>query len=91
MLDLQNGIDTSRKHGRGWEGAALASDAVAHALVPHLIFFFFLGFAPMRLDSRRIGFDLCRIGLIRRESGRIGHIRSYRPATDIAETGRNRP
>ena len=63
MLDLQNGIDTSRKHGRGWEGAALASDAVAHALVPHLIFFFF---PRIRADPARIRAELA---LIRAESG----------------------
>ena len=41
-------------------------------------------FEPMQLDSRRIE-------LIRPESGRIGHIGSYRPATDAAKTGWNRP
>ena len=72
-------------------------------------FFFFFSriradsarFAPMRLDSCRIGFDSRRIGLIRPKSGRIGHIGTYRPAADTvdtaetgrktAETGRNRP
>ena len=66
--------------------------------------FFFLGFAPMQIDSCRIGFDSRRIGLIRPKSGRIGHIghiRTYRPAADTADTaetgrktagnGRNRP
>ena len=86
MLDLQNGIDTSRKHGRNWEGAAPASDAVARASVLRLSFFFFF---PS--DSGRIGFDSCRIRLIRPESGRIGHIRLYWLATDTAETGRKRP
>ena len=87
MLDLQNGIDTSRKNRRGWEGAAPASDAVARASVPRLIFFFFF----FSSDSGRIGFNSCRIRLIRPESGRIGHIKSYWPATDTAETGRKRP
>ena len=85
-----------------------ASDVVARAPDRVCIFFFFsriradsTRFAPMRLDScrigfdsRRIGFDSRRIGLIRPESGRIGHIGSYRPATDTAdtaETGRKRP
>ena len=44
-------------------------------------FFFFFSriradaarFAPTRLDLCQIGFDLCRTGLIRLESGRIGH------------------
>ena len=45
-------------------------------------------FAPMRLDSCRIGFDLRRTGLIRPKLGRIDHIGSYRPAADTAETGR---
>ena len=55
-------------------------------------------FAPMRLDSRRIGFDSPRTELIRPKPGRIGHIRSYRLAADTAdtsrktaETGRNMP
>ena len=87
MLDLQNGIDTSRKNRRGWEGAAPASDAVARASVPRLSFFFFF----FSSDSGRIGFNSCRIRLIRPESGRIGHIKSYWPATDTAETGRKRP
>ena len=59
-------------------------------------FFFFFSriraksarFAPMRLDSCRIGFDSHQTGLIRPKSGHIGHIRSYRPAVDTAETGR---
>ena len=51
-------------------------------------FFFFLGFTPTQLDSHRIDFDWCRIGLIQPESGRIGHIGLYWPATDTAETGR---
>ena len=65
MLDLQNGIDTSRKNRRGWEGAAPASDAVARASVPRLRFFFFffflrfgpnwLQFVPNQADSARIG------------------------------------
>ena len=70
---------------------------------PRLRFFFFFSwiradsarFAPMRLDSCRIGFDSRRIGLIRPKSGRIGHIGSYRPAAEIgrktAGTGRKRP
>ena len=56
-----------------------------------VFFFFFLGFAPTRLDSRQIGFDLSRTRLIRPESGHIGHIGSYRLATDTAETGLKRP
>ena len=63
---------------------ARTRDAVDRASVLHLCFFFFLRFAPTRLDSRRTG-------LIRPESGRISHIGQYRPATDTAETGRNRP
>ena len=43
-------------------------------------------FAPMRLDSCRIGFDSCRNRLIRPKSSRIGHIGSYRPAADTADT-----
>ena len=71
-------------HGRGWEGGAPEFDAVDRASVPHLSFFFFL-------DSRRIGFDSRQTGLIQPESGRIGHIGLYRPATNPAKTGRKRP
>ena len=93
---------SSRKHGRGTRGAAPASDAVARASDRVCVFFFFFSdsrrlgsiradaarFAPMRLDSCRIGFNLRRIGLIRPKSGRIGHIGSYRPTADTAEIGR---
>ena len=88
LANFEWGHNLSRKHRRGWEGAAPASDAVARAAVPRLSFFFSLGFAPTRLKSRRTGFDSCWIGLIRPESGHIG---SYRTATVTAETGRNRP
>ena len=64
-----------------------ASDADALASVPRLSVFF-LGFAPTQLDSHQFGFDSRRIGLIRPESGRIGHISLYWPAIEI---GRNRP
>ena len=53
MLDLQNGIDTSRKNRRGWEGAAPASDAVARASVPRLSFFFFF-FPQIRAELASI-------------------------------------
>ena len=75
-----------------------STDVVARALMPHLSFFFFpqinsdfARFVPTQLDSCRIGFDSQRTGLIWPESGCIGHIGSYRPATDAAETGRNKP
>ena len=44
-----------RKHGRGTRGVAPASDAVARASdrVCVFFFFFFLRFAPTRLDSHR--------------------------------------
>ena len=72
-----------RKHGRGTRGAAPASDAARRGcprVGPRLRFFFFFSriradsarFAPMRLDSCRIGFDSHRIGLIRHESSHIG-------------------
>ena len=56
------------------------------------VFFFFFPqinadlarFVPTQLDSRRIGFDLRRIGLIWPELGRIG---SYWPVAKTAETG----
>ena len=61
-----------RKHGRGTRGATPASDAVARASDCVCVFFVFL-------DSRRLG-------SIRAESGRIGHIGSYWPAADTVET-----
>ena len=66
-------------------------------------FFFFFSriradsarFAPMRLDSCRIGFDSRWTGLIQPKSGRIRHIESYRPTAETgqktAETSRNTP
>ena len=64
------------------------SDAVAHASLLHLSFFFFfcLRFAPTWLDSRRIGFNSRQIGLIRPKSGRIGR-RSIRPKSASKLTG----
>ena len=66
------------KHQHGWEGAAPASDAgCGHqrcfmrvsAASKFLVFF---GFDPIRLDSRWLGFDSSRTGLIWPESGCIG-------------------
>ena len=52
------------------------SDAVARASVPRLsFFFFFLGFAPTRLDLCRFGFDSDQI----------------EPYRSVTETGQNRP
>ena len=69
-----------------------ASDAVAY-VSDHVCFFFFsriradsAQFAPMRLDSCRIGFDSCQTELIQPKSGRIGHIGSYRPKANTADT-----
>ena len=68
----------SRKHERGWEGAAPESDAGCSVQrgcprVDAASEFFFLKFTPTRLDSRRIGLiqlelELARIAI----SGRIG-------------------
>ena len=90
LTNFEWGHNLSRKHRLGWEGAALAFDAVAHASVLHLSFFFFfcLGFAPTWLDSRRIGFNSRQIRLIRPKSGRIGR-RPIWPKQ--AKNGRNRP
>ena len=69
---------------------AIESDTVARASVSRMSFCFFFFFS----DSRRIDFNSRRTGLIRPESGCIGHIGLYRPATDTAdtaETGRKRP
>ena len=75
------------------ESTDAASDAVARVSHRVCIFFFFsrirtdsARFAPMRLDSCRIGFDSRRTGLIRPKSSRIGHIGSYRPAVDTADS-----
>ena len=96
MIKVTRLHHTPRKHGRSWEGAAPASDTVARMLVPRQSFFFWIcadlaRFVPTRLDLRQIDFDSCRTELIRPESGRIGHIGSYRLATDMAKTGRKRP
>ena len=81
----------ARKHGCGWEGAAPEFDA-AQCSCPRVnatfeLFFFFLGFAPTQLDSRRLGFDSHQTSLISLESGRISHIKSYQPVTETAEIG----
>ena len=99
MIKVTRLHHTPRKHGRGWEGAAPASDTVARTSVPRQSFFFWIcadsaRFVPTRLDLHRIDFDSRRTELIWPESGRIGHIGSYRPATDMAntaKTGRKRP
>ena len=86
---------SARKHRCSTRGAAPAYVAVARALDCVCFFFFFFSriradltrFAPMQLDSCRIGFDSRRTRLIRPKSGRIGHIKSYRPTADTAETG----
>ena len=77
-----------------------ASDAVACALVPRLsFFFFFLRFAPTRLDSRCSGSIHAKSASICTEPARIGLYRPYwvvstgdqyswnKPET--AETGKN--
>ena len=87
-----------RKHGHGWEGAAPKSDAGRGVRLGcprngaafesfFFFFFFFFFFSPTRFDSRQLGFNLRRIGLIRPKSDRIGPIGSYRPATETAEAG----
>ena len=53
--------------------------------------FFFHIFALTRLDLRQLGFYLRWAGLIWPESSRIGWIELFRPTTETAETGRNRP
>ena len=47
MIKVTRLHHTPRKHGRGWEGAAPASEAVARTSVPRQSFFF--------LDLRRLG------------------------------------
>ena len=91
MLDLQNGIDTSRKNRRGWEGAAPASDAVARASVPRLSFFFFFFFPQIRAELASIRAESGWFGQNRAVSAisnRIGR-RPIQPKQ--AENGRNRP
>ena len=85
------------KHGRGWEGASLEFDAgcgiwrgCLHIGAASELFFFHI-FALTRLDLRQLGFYLCWAGLIWPESSRIGWIELFRPTTETAETGRNRP
>ena len=82
-----------RKHGRGWGGAAPASDAVARASVQHLSFFFFS-------DSCRLG-SICpdvarfvpnrlRFAPNRADSAKIGPYRPYRVVLADGRYGRNR-
>ena len=91
-----------RKHGRGTRGAAPASDVARRGMwCPTRLparrtasaFFFFLGFALTRLDSRRCGSiradaarfvpNRLRFAPNRADSAKIG---PYRPAADIADT-----
>ena len=92
-----------RKHGRGTRGVAPASDAVARASdrVCVFFFFFFLRFAPTRLDSRRCGSIRAESASIRAESGWFGQNRAVsaisgrigrRPIRpEQARNGRKRP
>ena len=50
------------------------------------VWVFFLDSRWLGSNLHRLGFDSCRTGPIRLESGRIGRIKSYWPA---AKTGRN--
>ena len=72
------------KHGRGWEGATFESDVVVHVSVPRLSFIYLFIFNFFLSNLRWTG-------LIRPKSGYIGHIESYRPVTETAETNRNMP
>ena len=70
-----HGALLSRMHGRGTRGVAPASDTGRGVrrgcprVEPRLRFFFFLGFAPTRLDSRRCGSIRAESASIRAESG----------------------
>ena len=92
VQNLGFGESWTRKHGRGWEGGAPESDAASDAVdresgrVWVFFFFFFLGFEPNRLDSRRCGSIRAESASIRAESGWFGpnradsaRIGSYRP------------
>ena len=72
------------KHRRGWESAIFEPDVVAHVSVPRLSFIYLFIFYFFLLNSRQTG-------LIRPKSGYIGHIESYRPAIETAETNQNMP
>ena len=97
---VMQGVFSARMHGRGWEGGAPESDAARRgtrrptrltASPAASEFFFFsriraesAGFAPTRLDSRRIG----------PISARIGPYRPYRVVSAgdrYGRYGRNRP
>ena len=91
----------ARKHGHGTRGAAPASDAGRGCprVGPRLcfFFFFFLGFAPTRLDSRRCG-SICADSAPfapmrpnRADSAKIGPYRPYRFVSAGGRYGRNRP
>ena len=80
-------MNLTRKHGRGWEGAASKSDAVDRTSVPRLSFFFFLGFAPNRL---RFAPNRLRFAPNRADSARIRSYRPYRVVLAGDRYGRNR-
>ena len=77
LANFEWGHNLSRKHRLGWEGAALASDAVARAAVPRLSFFFF--FLPrISADAAQFTLNRLRFTLNRADSARIGPYRPYR-------------
>ena len=77
LTNFEWGHNLSRKHRLGWEGAALASDAVARAAVPRLSFFFFF-FPRIRADAAQFTSNRLRFTLNRADSARIGPYRPYR-------------
>ena len=93
----------ARKHGRGTRGAAPASDAARRRClrVRPRLHFFFLGFAPTRLDSRRCGSirvdaarfvpNRLRFAPNRADSAKIGSYRPYWVVSASGRYGRNRP
>ena len=83
----------ARKHGRNWEGAAPASDAVASASVTSLNFVFSdsgqLG--SIRADADRAVPNRLRFAPNQADSARIGPYWPYRFVSTDDRYGRNMP
>ena len=91
---LSSHIYLSRKHRRGWEGAAPEFDAGCSyqhhcpriGAMSECFFFFFLDLSQLGSNLRQLGFNSHQFRPIRPESSCIDQIGSYQSA---AETDRN--
>ena len=86
LANFEWGHNLSRKHQRGWEGAAPASDAVARAAVPRLSFFF----PRIRADAAQFTPNWLRFTLNRADLARIRPYWPYQIILARDRYGRNR-